>query len=292
MGHREVREILKVPVYVEEKVDGSQFSFGRVNGELFCRSRGQEINIDAPEKMFTLGVQTAKNLLPWLTDGWTYRGEFLNKPKHNSLTYGRVPKDNIIIFDINDGLESYLPYWEKHAEASRLNLETVPLFYEGLVESTEFLLDLMQRHSILGDVKIEGVVLKPVTCIYGEDKKALIAKLVSADFKELHQKNWKNTNTNPTQGDVIELLVSELRTNARWQKAVQHLRESGTLEESPKDIGKLINEVKADVKIECSDYIQERLFKWAWHQIERKLVAGLPEWYKEELLKLCQTTNA
>ena len=41
---------------------------------------------------------------------------------------------------------------------------------------------------------------------------------------------------NPNRGDMIALLIQELTTPARWQKAVQHLREDGKLEGSPRDI--------------------------------------------------------
>ena len=60
---------------MEEKVDGSQFSFGRFDGELRVRSKGKEMVVDAPEKMFQRAVDQAK-FLP-LTDGWTYRGRGL-----------------------------------------------------------------------------------------------------------------------------------------------------------------------------------------------------------------------
>ena len=110
-----------------------------------------------------------------------------------------------------------------------------------------------------------------------------MGKFVSEAFKETHQKEWKVGN--PTGGDMIELLAFTLRTEARWNKAVQHLRDSGRLEESPRDIGALIEEVKADVEKECREEIRDRLYNHAWPQIRRKIVAGLPQWYKERLLQ-------
>ncbi len=72
---------------MEEKVDGSQFSFGIFNGEIKCRSKGAQLVIDAPEKMFIPAVNVVRELAPLLKDGWTYRGEFLGRPKHNTLCY-------------------------------------------------------------------------------------------------------------------------------------------------------------------------------------------------------------
>lgn len=83
LGHKAVTELFLDSVVVQEKIDGSQFSMGRFDGELRCRSKGAQLVVDAPEKMFALAVETAASLD--LRDGWTYRCEYLQKPKHNTL---------------------------------------------------------------------------------------------------------------------------------------------------------------------------------------------------------------
>lgn len=292
VGHRYLEGIFSDPVLVEEKVDGSQFSFGRylVDGhtELRCRSKGAEINIEAPEKMFVDAVNTAKNLFPLLFIGWTYRCEYLQKPKHNVLAYDRTPDHKLIILDISLDGENYLTRKQKEAEAERLELEIVPVLYEGVITSPEQLRDMLSTDSILGGQKVEGVVVKNYTR-FGVDGKALFAKFVSESFKESHKGDWRERN--PKQGDIITQLITRYRTPARWQKAVQHLRERGELEQSPKDIGKLITEAGADLETEEKEEIKEYLWKWAWSNIRRGTVAGLPEWYKEELLKLSFETG-
>lgn len=56
IGHRALKELLYDPVIVEEKVDGSQFSFGLFKNEetgaleYKCRSKGAQLNLEAPEK--------------------------------------------------------------------------------------------------------------------------------------------------------------------------------------------------------------------------------------------------
>src|SRR3990167_136998 len=95
IGHRNIKEIFQDTVLIEEKVDGSQFSFGMFEGELKCRSKGSHLNSDYPEKMFSIAVQNVKTLD--LKNGWTYRGEYLRVPKHNSLAYDRIPKNNIVL---------------------------------------------------------------------------------------------------------------------------------------------------------------------------------------------------
>ena len=151
LGHNAVTELLWDEVIVEEKIDGSQFSFGKFGNEIKIRSKGKEMDAEFPEKMFQLGVDTVKRLFEQLHDGWTYRGEFLAKPKHNVLAYDRVPTNNIIIFDINTGEEQYLPYFQKKDECSRLNLECVPLLRTGKIEIPEVLHDLLTTTSVLGE---------------------------------------------------------------------------------------------------------------------------------------------
>ena len=56
IGHRYVVDLLNEPVLIEEKIDGSQFSFGVFDGELKCRSKGAQLNLVAPEKMFIKAI--------------------------------------------------------------------------------------------------------------------------------------------------------------------------------------------------------------------------------------------
>jgi hypothetical protein len=284
LGHRAIATLLDAPVLVEEKVDGSQFSFGVVDGEILCRSKGADLHVDAPEKMFTAAVATAKKLAPNLRPGWVYRGEYLAKPKHNTLSYDRIPQDHVILFDVCPGLEEYLSPEAKREEASRIGLEVVPAFFVGKVEGLEHFRSLLDTVSVLGGQKVEGVVIKPLAYDqFGPDKKVLLGKFVSEHFKEVHAGEWKKEN--PSTGDVIQNLIVQYRTPSRWAKAVQHLREAGQLEDSPRDIGKLFKEVPSDVLKEEADAIKDALFRYAWPHISRGLMAGLPQWYKDELVK-------
>ena len=282
LGHRAIADIFSGSVIVEEKVDGSQFSFGVVNGELVCRSHGKQMVVDAPEKMFVRAVNTAKALLSSLTPEWIYRGEYLEKPKHNTLCYSRVPDSNIIIFDIMTAPETYLPPDKKVWEANRIGLECVPLLYSGKVENYEMFQTFLEKESILGGTKIEGVVIKNYE-LFTMEKKPAMGKYVSEAFKEIHNKDWKERN--PTGKDINILLTEKYRSEARWQKAILHLNEAGLLDHSPKDIGLLVREVPADVLKECEEEIKEALFKHFWPNISRGVVRGLPEWYKNELAK-------
>lgn len=286
LGHKAIADLLTVPVIVEEKVDGSQFSFGRFGTELRIRSKGQEMPIDAPEKMFAKAASSVRDLYDLLHDGWTYRGEYLQKPHHNGLTYDRVPAKHIILFDINDGEQSFLSAIDRAAEGRRVGLEVVPVLWEGPGSglSIDRLKQLLETPSVLGGQKIEGVVIKPFDYgLFGLDHKVLMGKHVSEAFKEVQKKAWKESN--PKSGDILDRLIATYKTPARWAKAVQHLKEAGQLEDSPRDIGKLIKEVPSDVLAECKDEIADQLWKWAWPHVARGVTGGLPEWYKDRLLE-------
>jgi hypothetical protein len=288
IGHRALNELLLDPVLVEEKIDGSQFSFGLFahseDGELVtkCRSKSVQLNLIAPEKMFSKAIEVVQALTPVLHIGWTYRAEYLQKPKHNALAYDRTPEKHLMVFDINPGQEHYLSYWEKKEECERIGLECVPLIYEGMIESASQFRAMLDRVSVLGGQKIEGVVVKNYRR-FGPDKKVLMGKFVSEAFKEVHNAEWKASN--PGKADIVQALIETLRTPARWNKAIQHLREQGLIDDSPKDIGLLFKEVHADIRKECVEIISEKLVEWAMPNILRGVCAGLPEWYKDKLVE-------
>lgn len=280
LGHAALRELTSGMVSVEEKIDGSQFSFGVFNGELMFRSRNNAINPDAPDKMFAAGVGYVKSIAAKLAPEYIYRGEYLQKPKHNTLAYDRTPQNHIILFDINTLGEFYLNRAEKEQLAADIGLEVVPLLYTGELTSFETFKEMLQRVSVLGGQKIEGVVVKNYGR-FGTDGKALMGKYVSEAFKELHNSDWKDRN--PGGKDIIASIVENVKTPARWDKAIQHLKERGELQGAPQDIGPLLKELVADTWEECGGEIREVLFNWAKKGIGRELVKGFPEYYKNLL---------
>lgn len=285
MGHRAIRDLFKGRVVVQEKVDGSQFSFGVVDGELFMRSKGRMLHAPVDDKLFSAACATVQSLFDggMLVEGWTYRGEVLRGPKHNTLEYERAPMGNVILFDVDTGLEERVPDTDRLFDIGLgLGLEVVPVLFEGVAESIEQLQELLSTKPVLGGEMIEGVVVKNYDR-WGPDGKMLMGKVVADAFRERHQGAWKKSN--PGRKDIVEQLKAEFRNERRWEKAVEHLRDSGLLDESPKDIGPLIKEVQRDIEEECGDDIAQVLLKHFIRDILRGATAGLPEWYKSRLLE-------
>jgi hypothetical protein len=286
VGHPAVASILDGDVVIQEKVDGSQFSFGLHDGELKLRSKGRGFTIGTQDKMFDKAVETVAHVedTRGLFDGLTYRCEYLMAPKHNTLCYDEIPTRNLVLFDVEQSESSFLDIDEIVSESTRLGIDNIPTLYKGPGNKvTSEVIDLlMEKTSFLGGTKIEGIVIKNYNQ-FTRDGKVMMAKFVSEKFKEVHNADWKDRH--PGKLDIYQMLTRVYRTPARWSKAVHHMRDDGRLTNSPRDIGELIKEVQRDIIDECGDEIKQKLFNHAWKTIGRGVTRGLPEWYKEELLK-------
>ena len=62
------------------------------------------------------------------------------------------------------------------------------------------------------------------------------------------------------------------------------MRDRGALTNSPKDIGPLMDEVCKDILDEERQYIYDQLMAAAKNRINRGVVKGLAQWYKDKLL--------
>ncbi len=283
VGHKAARPLLDHDeVMVEEKLDGSQFSFGSFGGELRMKSKNAPILPEFIPQLFAEACATVMAAQPRLPDGWTFRAEAICKPKHNILRYNRIPAGGLIVFDINVGHDDYLSYLDKAEACKKLGFEVTPMLYTGKVHLT-VMEELLQKESCLGGPKIEGVVIKPLLYnLYGVDKKVLMGKYVSPDFKEAHRTEWSASN--PSGKSFLDLVIADYRTTARWDKTIQHLRDENKLEGIPKDIGVLMRELSDDIDREVTEDVKERLFKHFWKDIKRGIMRGFPEHYKGTLL--------
>ncbi len=284
LGKSEVANLFDGPVYVQEKIDGSQFSFSLgEDGRIRFRSKGKEFYPEAPEKMFQKGVDVVLGIKDKLTPGWIYRGEYLQKPKHNVLAYDTIPLGHIALFDIQDKDGKFADSVSVRIEADKLDLGTVPTLTID-VPTLESIHGWLNTVSILGGQKIEGLVFKPVLYdkfnAYGQ---VLMGKYVSESFKEVHASQGNEGTIGIS--DVVAMLGSKYKSQARWNKAIQHLKEAGTLDNSPKDIGNLLNEIKADILNEEEAEIKRILWDYSWPRIQRLVINGFPEYYKAKLLE-------
>lgn len=287
VGLPEVKDVLNGRVEVTEKVDGSQIGFGIVDGELVIRSKEQRINPECPPGLFEAAAKHIVSVVDKLTPGAFYYGEAVQKPRHNKLKYERVPAGHIVLFGAMypaldaDGAEVLL-FLREHKDleriASNLGVEVVPLLYDGVGCTDAMLNELLANDSFLGGCKIEGVVIKN----YADASRdgVVVAKLVSDKFKEVMKKSRGEATT---PADKTKELFAAYATEARWEKAMQHLAEQSVLKGDMSDIGKLIGEVNIDTLDEEEGALKEALWAIWRKEFLRGLTKGLAQWYEYRL---------
>lgn len=293
LGQRPVEHIFNSEVEVTEKLDGSFFAFGVFDGELYCRSKKVQIDVEnlSPSDMFFNAVAAVKMRIILIEEQhyenvWFY-GEFLRKPKHNTLNYDRTPLSGIALFAMMDPTTNKWAHsWELKSAAVNLEMDVVQqVFFPHLKaqEAPEAILNFLDSDpkSQLGG-PMEGVVVKNFNEemeYVGRYSPFTVAKYVTEKFKEVHEKTWDAVHG----AGRFQIYKEKFRTPQRWNKAIQHLRDSGDLLGAPADIGRLIIEVQRDVGQECKEDIKTFLWGMYGKELLRNTTRGLPEWYKEQL---------
>lgn len=283
LGQCYIKDIFKGEVEITEKIDGSQFVFGNVNSNLYMRSKGKVIYKETVDKMFRSGVDYILSLES-LPMNAVFYCEYLAKPKHNVLKYEKTPKNNLILFGVYKVEEDKFVnnYDELKRWGDMIDIETVPLLYRGKVDSLEEIIKFLDMQSILGGTKLEGIVVKNYDnpfLLGGQPIPIMMGKYVSEKFKEQHS-HWAGANTGKGRWQTY---VESFKTEARWNKAIQHLKEKGELEHSPRDIGKLIKEIITDINEENKEDIKEFLWNQFGREVTGAAVRNFAEWYKLKL---------
>ncbi len=106
--------------------------------------------------------------------------------------------------------------------------------------------------------------------------------LSSKNFKEVAKDIWVKEYT---KGGHWLAFLESFKTEARWLKAIQHLRDGGVLENSPRDIGNLIKSIQQDIADEEKENIKNFLWNENKGDIFRYATKGFPEFYKSKLLE-------
>ena len=289
IGYKEIEDIFDNEVEITEKIDGSQFSFGKdYLNNLICRSKKKQLDLDNPEKLFSKAVEYIKSIEHKLPLGWLFFAEYLKTPKHNVLVYDHVPKNNLVIFSaltyVADGLFMVRSLNSIRKWANLFDVDVVPVFDFKKITAKEQLEEYLQRESYLGGQKVEGIVVKNyMKGLVYKDRyyPVMCGKYVSEAFKEV-QTSTKNKGR--IKNDKWEAFKEKYRCPARWNKAVMHLEEAGELKSTLEDIGNLIKEVREDIIAEEKSIICDYLWNTYGIELLKTATNGLPEWYKKRLM--------
>lgn len=308
LGSNYTENALVGEVIVQEKVDGSQFRFGiNEDKELIMGSKGVRIvPIEGDEELLTVPkmfkpavkhILSMKKILSKFPPDTYFFVETLQKPKHNVLKYGKVPKNHIVLFDVLEQ-GGWVSRLRLEDTANLLGIDTIPELYRGIIErkridtgaggykssATDFIKRIIETtHSFLGEEMIEGVVIKNYkqTIMLGGNVFPLFTKYVREAYKERHNVEWKIKSPK----GALQEFIDSFKNEARWTKAIMHAKEKGLLTNSPKDIGLLIKTVQNDIIEEEKENIKKFLYNKFIKDILRVSTRGLPEYYKEKLLE-------
>lgn len=282
LGSKYAQGIFDTDVEITEKLDGSQFAFSYYGDELVVRSKGAVIDKDDPQKLFKPAVDHVKSIQEYLNIDYAYYGEAVCSNRHNTLSYDRTPKNYIALFAIYD-MENHrwLNYCEMQDEADSLLIDCVPLLHSGKADG-ELCRGLIGKESYLGGAVAEGVVVKAFKDVEvaGVVYPIHSAKFVTEEFKEKHSHNKEFKSGKSNAQEFFE----QFNTEARFQKAIQKLKESGEFQGEPKEIGKLMKILNEDLEEECKEDVKDALWQMFRKEFMKAATKGFPEWYKRQLL--------
>lgn len=273
-GHSSTNGVLQEGDYITitERIDGANASFTVDDTNMLgvsCYSRNTILNEDNRLRGFydwvSNNIVIIKNKL---NPNYRYYGEWLVSHK---VQYKPEAYNNFYLFSIFDEINNiYLDDSIVKEEAKRLNLKTVPYFYEGKYESFEHISNFIGKSDLtLIPNEGEGVVVKNINY---KDKynRQLFIKLVSEKFVEVQkQKLPKNPNVNVKE---IELVKSVL-TKARVSKLIHKLVDEGLLQE--------------DYSIECMGIILKQLNKRVYEDIMKEESELFQEYESDIIKRIC-----
>ncbi len=262
LGHRTTLDVLKVGdlITIEEKIDGANGSFLIENGELEVYSRNVQLNENNNLNGFYNWV--FKNIdKENLNFRYIYFGEWLIKHK---IEYYKENMKKFYLFDIYDKVtEKYLPFSHVLNEAIRLNINHVPVFYEGPYR------DMKQLEQFVGQSELgnegEGIVIKNTGYVnrFGHQ---MFVKLVREDYQEIKP----IVDSTPLASTVESIWVMSVVTIPRIEKMLYKLIDEGILD--------------SQYGIEDMGYILKILSGRMYEDIMKEESDSLPSFYNDKLI--------
>lgn len=280
--------------YIEEKVDGSQFRFS-INkyGEMLFGSHHVIFDKDAENGSWKPAIDSAKKGIKAFMEHIglrenevkvTFFGEYLSKPRHSTLKYERVPKGNIVLFDVCINESVWLKPEDVRKIAEIMEVEPVNILkIEDNLPNQDYLDETINNTtSSLGLTTIEGVVVKnpcyEINYVGTDYDAPFMFKKVRESFREENRITWKKDN--PSNEDFLKSLLSK---EAVWNKIIATARDENKLTGDMKDMVVLTNILKDEFETEYDPFLKEEVYKHFKPVIYRNITRGLPEYYKSVL---------
>lgn len=285
LGDPLLSELFNGQIQIQEKVDGSQFRIYKdAEGMLHYGSHRVDFKEGMADKMFNKAIDNCRTALSNVPNDTMIFAEYLSSIRHNTLKYDRVPKNNLVIFDVLYN-NKWFTYDELNGFCIAYGFDCVPLLYhgEGKEVTKEMMDKLIHTQSFLGGTEVEGIVIKnhsktyPVEYLIGMP---VMGKYVREEFKEKNMEVWKEIKMSPE-----DRIGKALAVESRWLKSINRLKEEGKLTNTPKDLAILIPEIINDIEIEEKENIKEELYKGYIKTLKNMWTRGFPEYYKKKLME-------
>jgi hypothetical protein len=276
---------------VQEKIDGSQFSFCKAADSsvapvnFFCKGNPKRTG----DALFNKGIAVVSMLHDKLNPELVYHSEYMSKPRHNAVTYDRLPKYYCVVYDIRHIISGqFFSPAELQVECDRLGLECVALLFDNSVTrdttldakavAEDLIAQIMDGRlaSCLGTNKPEGVVLKchnfmkEATHELGTTTTSNTKlKFVTSAFKERKSTKIPKTKADSlTPSQFLRSVGSLYDTQPRLRKGIQRMR----------DIRNLQCESSAEYREELEKDLDEDLIKEYGDMLKVTITAEFQRW--------------
>lgn len=212
-------------IVVQEKIDGGNFRFKIIDGELIFGTRNTILGPDSDRFIFAKCIEYIKGKILESHNFFVSKGKDVYNRyiffgeccvKHTiGYDWSRIPP--FLGFDIYDTEKHCFLYADEAIRIfTTLNIPVVPEIYTVIWKTDLYALDIPQSKYYNG--KAEGIVIKNYS-------KQLFAKIVSPEFKEENKKAFGASKKHADNDD--EKIVLAYCTNARIQKWICKLRDGG-----------------------------------------------------------------
>lgn len=220
-------------VVVSEKIDGANASvyFDAETGMLRCFSRKTELSADNTLRGFWDFVQTLDvQRFAEMTQNGRYIvfGEWLVS---HSVKYPQEVLNKFYVFDLWDTeTEQYTAWTLTKAVADALNLNTVPVFYDGQLTSWEDMVKFV-GHTEMGGEYGEGIVIKSQVRLDNRDSRTpAYVKIVAKEFSEVAKRKPHEVDPEKLAAKERAIALAEtIITPRRVEKLVEKMIDEGTL---------------------------------------------------------------
>lgn len=218
-GETSVKNIDIGECYIFPKIDGSNGCiYMGDDGQIKAGGRKRELTLEQDNKGFYQYVLEQDAIKNYLDTHYGYchiiYGEWLIQ--HTIRTYTTDAWEHFYVFDIfNEKTNEYIPYEEYAPMLDKHGIKYIKPITKLTNPTKQDIIDQLDKATFLnGDKAGEGIVIK------NYDKK-LVAKIVSSEFREQHEKTFykkKDEPTTPLEQRIAEYFTTTALCEKEYAK--------------------------------------------------------------------------